>query len=284
MTHHDGRRRPEGDEHLRDARSRAALVHALLIFVSSALSSNEMVGLRDARSLTLVFTRKALQRRRRRRPRSRCWRRVVAASRSSSSSSWSRRSSRYVDRHRPRHRGRAACSRDSSPSSATPAGQLWKDGIEAEDAALRPAASACSRCRASRARSRRSSRAACRSSRRWRSCGTSSTTRALEDRRGGDRLSIREGESIAGPLKRSKEFPPIVVAHDRGRREVRSARDRCSRTSRAPYDSQVETRVQAMTSLLEPLIIVFMGGGSRVHRVLDPHAAHPDERLRELTE
>jgi branched-chain amino acid transport system ATP-binding protein len=27
------------------------------------------------------------------------------------------------------------------------------------------------------------------------------------------------------------------------------------------YDSQVETRVQAMTSLLEPLIIVFMGGG-----------------------
>src|SRR5690349_25124162 len=27
------------------------------------------------------------------------------------------------------------------------------------------------------------------------------------------------------------------------------------------YDSQVETRVTAMTSLLEPLIIVFMGGG-----------------------
>jgi general secretion pathway protein F len=27
------------------------------------------------------------------------------------------------------------------------------------------------------------------------------------------------------------------------------------------YDSQVETRVTAMTSLLEPLIIVIMGGG-----------------------
>ena len=27
------------------------------------------------------------------------------------------------------------------------------------------------------------------------------------------------------------------------------------------YDTQVETQVQALTSLLEPLVIVFMGGG-----------------------
>jgi general secretion pathway protein F len=48
--------------------------------------------------------------------------------------------------------------------------------------------------------------------------------------------SIREGESIAAPLKRSGE-------------NVAKA-----------YDTQVDTRVQALTSLLEPLIIVFLGG------------------------
>lgn len=72
--------------------------------------------------------------------------------------------------------------------------------------------------------------------------------------------SIREGESIAGPLKRSGEFPSIVthmiaVGEKSGQLETM-----LENVARA-YDSQVETRLQAMTSLLEPLIIVFMGGG-----------------------
>lgn len=72
--------------------------------------------------------------------------------------------------------------------------------------------------------------------------------------------SIREGESIAGPLKRSKEFPPIVVHMIAVGEKSGQLEQMLENVARA-YDSQVETRVTAMTSLLEPLIIVFMGGG-----------------------
>lgn len=72
--------------------------------------------------------------------------------------------------------------------------------------------------------------------------------------------SIREGESIAGPLKRSKEFPPIVVHMIAVGEKSGQLEQMLENVARA-YDAQVETRVTAMTSLLEPLIIVFMGGG-----------------------
>jgi general secretion pathway protein F len=72
--------------------------------------------------------------------------------------------------------------------------------------------------------------------------------------------SIREGESIALPLKRSGEFPPIVVHMIAVGEKSGQLEAMLENVSRA-YDAQVETRVQAMTSLLEPLIIVIMGGG-----------------------
>lgn len=72
--------------------------------------------------------------------------------------------------------------------------------------------------------------------------------------------SIREGESISVPLKRSKQFPPIVVHMIAVGEKSGQLEAMLENVSRA-YDAQVETRVQAMTSLLEPLIIVFMGGG-----------------------
>lgn len=72
--------------------------------------------------------------------------------------------------------------------------------------------------------------------------------------------SIREGESISVPLKRSKQFPPIVIHMIAVGERSGQLETMLENVSRA-YDAQVETRVQAMTSLLEPLIIVFMGGG-----------------------
>jgi general secretion pathway protein F len=70
--------------------------------------------------------------------------------------------------------------------------------------------------------------------------------------------SIREGQSIAEPLRRSGDFPPIVthiaVGEKSGQLEAM-----LENVARA-YDAQVETRVQALTSLLEPLMIVIMGG------------------------
>jgi general secretion pathway protein F len=72
--------------------------------------------------------------------------------------------------------------------------------------------------------------------------------------------SIREGESIAGPLKRSGDFPPIVTHMIAVGERSGQLEPMLENVARA-YDTQVETRVQALTSLLEPLMIVFMGGG-----------------------
>jgi general secretion pathway protein F len=72
--------------------------------------------------------------------------------------------------------------------------------------------------------------------------------------------SIREGESISVPLKRSGQFPPIVVHMIAVGEKSGQLEQMLENVARA-YDAQVETRVQAMTSLLEPLIIVLMGGG-----------------------
>ena len=72
--------------------------------------------------------------------------------------------------------------------------------------------------------------------------------------------SIREGESIAGPLKRSGNFPPIVTHMIAVGERSGQLEQMLENVARA-YDSQVETRVTALTSLLEPLMIVVMGGG-----------------------
>jgi general secretion pathway protein F len=79
--------------------------------------------------------------------------------------------------------------------------------------------------------------------------------KVIEDATG----SIREGESIAGPLKRSGDFPPIVthmIAVGEKSGELEGMLENVAKA----YDTQVETRVQALTSLLEPLMIVVMGG------------------------
>jgi general secretion pathway protein F len=81
-------------------------------------------------------------------------------------------------------------------------------------------------------------------------------SKVVEDAAG----SIREGESIAGPLKRSGQFPPIVVHMIAVGEKSGQLETMLENVARA-YDAQVETRVTAMTSLLEPLIIVAMGGG-----------------------
>jgi general secretion pathway protein F len=70
--------------------------------------------------------------------------------------------------------------------------------------------------------------------------------------------SIREGESIAVPLKRSGQFPPmmthmIAVGEKSGQLEPM-----LENVSRA-YEADVETRVVALTSLLEPIMIVALG-------------------------
>jgi general secretion pathway protein F len=71
--------------------------------------------------------------------------------------------------------------------------------------------------------------------------------------------SIREGQSIAEPLKRSGHFPPIVT-HMIAIGEKSGQLEGMLESVSDAYDAAVETRVQLLTSLLEPLMIVVMGG------------------------
>src|SRR6185295_17860236 len=61
--------------------------------------------------------------------------------------------------------------------------------------------------------------------------------------------SIREGQSIAEPLKRSGRFPPIVT-HMIAIGEKSGKLESMLETVSDAYDSAVETQVQMLTSLL----------------------------------
>ena len=85
------------------------------------------------------------------------------------------------------------------------------------------------------------------------------------------RDGVREGDSLSAPLKRSGYFPPLVshmvaIGEKAGRLE-----EMLENVANA-YDSQADARVQKVTSLLEPIMIVFMGGavGFVVFAILMP--------------
>ncbi|HET9951064.1 MAG TPA: type II secretion system F family protein [Candidatus Eisenbacteria bacterium] len=73
------------------------------------------------------------------------------------------------------------------------------------------------------------------------------------------RASIREGETIAAPLRESSVFPPMVVQMISVGEETGALDDMLTRIADF-YDSEVDTAVDSLTSLIEPIMIVFMGG------------------------
>ncbi len=72
------------------------------------------------------------------------------------------------------------------------------------------------------------------------------------------RSSIREGQSIAIPLQFSGIFPPMVVQMTRVGEETGALEQMLQKVADF-YDVEVETTVQSLTSLLEPILIIFMG-------------------------
>ena len=72
------------------------------------------------------------------------------------------------------------------------------------------------------------------------------------------RGSIREGETIAAPLKQSKVFPPMVVQMISVGEET-GALDEMLNKIAAFYDDEVNTAVDTLTSVIEPIMIVVMG-------------------------
>jgi general secretion pathway protein F len=77
---------------------------------------------------------------------------------------------------------------------------------------------------------------------------------AIEDARN----SIREGHSIAPPLKRSGLFPPMLV-HMIAVGEKSGQVDTMLAKAADAYDNEVSTAVAAITSILEPVMILFGG-------------------------
>jgi general secretion pathway protein F len=73
--------------------------------------------------------------------------------------------------------------------------------------------------------------------------------------------SIREGESIAEPLARSGKFDPIVT-HMIAIGEKSGQLEEMLLTVANAYDAQVDARVATLTSLLEPIMILSVGGTS----------------------
>lgn len=73
--------------------------------------------------------------------------------------------------------------------------------------------------------------------------------------------SIQEGESIADPLKESGRFPPIVT-HMIAIGERSGQLEQMLENVADSYDAQVESKVAALTSMLEPAMIVLMGAGA----------------------
>jgi type IV pilus assembly protein PilC len=72
------------------------------------------------------------------------------------------------------------------------------------------------------------------------------------------RASIREGETIAAPLRQSTVFPPMVVQMISVGEETGALDDMLSRIADF-YDDEVDTAVDSLTSLIEPIMIVIMG-------------------------
>jgi general secretion pathway protein F len=71
--------------------------------------------------------------------------------------------------------------------------------------------------------------------------------------------AIREGESIAEPLKRSGAFPPMVTHMIAVGEKSGQLEQMLENVSRA-YESEVENKVATLTSVLEPMMIGVMGG------------------------
>ena len=71
------------------------------------------------------------------------------------------------------------------------------------------------------------------------------------------RVNLSEGDSIAEPLRKSKQFPPLVthmIAVGEKSGELESMLEKVAKT----YNQQVEIKVEALTSLIEPLMILIM--------------------------
>ncbi len=85
--------------------------------------------------------------------------------------------------------------------------------------------------------------------------GNTVLTKVVEEAR----ESIKEGESIAAPLRRSGEFPPIVT-HMIAVGERSGQLEQMLENIAQAYDQEIDLKMGRLTTLLEPVMILLMGG------------------------
>jgi len=85
-----------------------------------------------------------------------------------------------------------------------------------------------------------------------------SGNRVVQDAIMGSRSSIAGGETIAGPLQKSKVFPPMVISMIAVGEQTGGLDEMLSKIADF-YDDEVDAAVSALLSLLEPIMIVFLG-------------------------
>jgi type IV pilus assembly protein PilC len=73
------------------------------------------------------------------------------------------------------------------------------------------------------------------------------------------KTSVREGESIAKPMGKHKVFPPMVVQMMAVGEETGAVDTMLDKVAQF-YNNEVTAQVDALTSLIEPLLIAFIGG------------------------
>jgi len=73
------------------------------------------------------------------------------------------------------------------------------------------------------------------------------------------RESVREGKTLTQPLKESKVFPPMVTQMINVGEETGALDTMLSKISDF-YEEEVDTAVDGLTSIIEPILIVFLGG------------------------
>jgi len=88
--------------------------------------------------------------------------------------------------------------------------------------------------------------------------GKTSGNKVVEKAIDGVRSSVREGESIAEPLAKSKIFPSMVTRMVSVGEQSGELEKMLSKIADF-YDEQVDTAVSGLTSMIEPLIIAFLG-------------------------
>jgi type IV pilus assembly protein PilC len=82
--------------------------------------------------------------------------------------------------------------------------------------------------------------------------------RVVQDAIMGSRASIAGGDTIAGPLQKSTVFPPMVISMIAVGEQTGGLDEMLTKIADF-YDDEVDAAVSALLSLLEPVMIVFLG-------------------------